>query len=128
MKHIPPPYPNALPLSPKPYDEMPYAGDGQGYRVGDWMFYRHAENSPCEDWDNCVGHLYVVLPCGCLFDCSRRASNCGSKSERTHRCWVIEGTLPNVSLTKTGHTCTAGAGSIGHPHWHGFLRNGVLGP
>lgn len=116
-------------LAPKPYDEMPYAGDGQGYRPGDWFICHHDPSSPCKDWDNCAEVLYVVLPCGCLFDCSHRASNCGLPLDRTHRCWVVQGTPPNVSLVKTGGpTCSAGAGSIGHSHWHGFLANGVLTP
>lgn len=100
--------------------------DRTGLQPGDWMFYQHHPDHPCDDWDNCTRHLYLVLPCGCLFDCGRRASNCGNPTDRLHRCWVVEGAPPNVSLTKNGHTCTAGAGSIGHPHWHGFLKGGVL--
>ena len=117
-----------VPLAPKTFDEMPYANDGQGFRPGDWLMLSHDAEHPCTDWDNCTGHLMFVLPCGCLFDGGRRASNCGLPKDRTHRCWVVEGTPPNVSLTKNGQTCSAGAGSIGHPCWHGFLHAGVLHP
>lgn len=117
----------SLSLAPKPYEQMPYAGDGNGYRPGDWMLAEHAISSPCRDWDNCSEVLYVVLPCGCLFDCSHRAKNCGSPQDRTHRCWVITGIPPNVTLSKSGGpTCNAGGGSIGHPHWHGWLCRGIL--
>lgn len=119
------------PLAPKPYDEMPYAGDGKGYRPGDWMFYKH-EDGQCGDWDNCHGHLYVVLPNHALFDLGSRAANCTMKNDRIHRCWIISGEAPNWTASKNGLTCTAGAGSIlcqpiaHQPGWHGFLRNGVL--
>ncbi len=43
-----------------------------------------------------------------------------------HRCWVRHGTPPNVTVDKNGLTCSAGAGSIQTPGWHGFLRNGEL--
>lgn len=137
-------YPTNVKLSPYDYDTMVAKGLrewGAGFLPGDWMFYGHQlEMGACESWSNCKGHFYIVLPCSCLFDAGRRASNCGSPADKTHRCWIIEGEAdlelvncedgktPNVSLTKNGRTCVAGAGSIGHEHWHGFLRNGILTP
>lgn len=125
MSHQHAPAPCPIPLAPREMDEMGRP-EGHGYTPGDWMFLRHAEGHPCPDWDNCTGFHYVVLPCGCLFDTGHRASNCTMPNDRTHRCWVIAGTFPNVTLSKNGHTCQAGAGSIGHPHWHGFIRGGQL--
>ncbi len=116
----------SIPLAPFTYDKMPYAGDGQGYRPGDWFVWHHSDNDRCPDWDNCVDLIFVVLPCRCLFSCSHRASNCTLPNDRLHRCWVISGSLPNITLSKAGLTCAAGAGSIGHEHWHGFIQNGQL--
>lgn len=83
----------------------------------------------CPYWDNCNGiHLQVILPNGVHWDVMSRASNCTLKEERTHRCWVIQGSYKDGTITvdKNGHTCSAGAGSIDVPGWHGFLRDGNL--
>jgi hypothetical protein len=55
-----------------------------------------------------------------------RASNCTMPEDHEHRCWVRHGTPPDVTVDKDGNTCEAGAGSIGVPGWHGFLRDGYL--
>lgn len=81
----------------------------------------------CFNWDNCEGkHLHVLLPDGHEWDVDGRAKNCTMKDDRSHRCWVREGDPPNVTAGKTGHTCSAGAGSIATGKWHGFLRGGKL--
>lgn len=43
-----------------------------------------------------------------------------------HKCWCRTGEAPNFDVGKNGPTCSAGAGSILVPNWHGFLRNGFL--
>jgi len=55
-----------------------------------------------------------------------RASNCGSRDDDEHRCWVRHGEPPDLTVDKQGLTCTAGAGSIVTDTWHGFLRGGYL--
>jgi hypothetical protein len=81
----------------------------------------------CPYWDNCDGrHLHVVLPNGHDWDCDSRCSNCSLRDDRTHRCWIRTGEPPLVTAGKSGHTCSAGAGSIAAPGWHGFLRDGQL--
>jgi hypothetical protein len=79
----------------------------------------------CFHWDNCDGnHLHVITPSGEEWDIDGQASNCTMKDDRTHRCWVRTGDPPNVTAGKNGHTCSAGAGSIAVPGYHGFLRGG----
>jgi hypothetical protein len=81
----------------------------------------------CFEWDNCEGrHLHVILPNGVEWDVDGRARNCTLPKDRTHRCWVRDGDPPNVTAGKTGHTCSAGAGSIAAGSYHGFLRGGKL--
>lgn len=46
--------------------------------------------------------------------------------QEDHHCWIIQGAVPDITVDKNGVTCGAGAGSIGQPHYHGFLRNGYL--
>jgi hypothetical protein len=46
--------------------------------------------------------------------------------QQDHHCWIIHGTPPDITVDKAGTTCGAGAGSIGKPNYHGFLRNGYL--
>lgn len=81
-------------------------------------------------WSNCDGrHLIVVLPNGHSWDVDGRANNCGSPDDTTHRCWVRVGDPSDPStlhVTKDGHTCAAGAGSIASGDYHGFLAHGVL--
>lgn len=77
--------------------------------------------------EHCIN---VLLPDRTWWTVDGQSSNCGmpddTRQER-HHCWVIEGSLPNITVGKTrGPTCSAGAGSILTDYWHGFLRNGVL--
>lgn len=48
------------------------------------------------------------------------------KKQTDHHCWIIEGDLPAITVSKNGRTCAAGAGSILCGGYHGFLRNGYL--
>ncbi len=86
------------------------------------------ERSHCPYWDNCDGrHLIVRLPPdGHDWDVDSRCSNCGSPTDRLHRCWVRHGEPPSIHVDKQGVTCAAGAGSIQTPRWHGFLHRGIL--
>lgn len=85
-------------------------------------------------WSNCDGrHLYVVMPrdpsgYSRHWSPDNRASNCMLPEDREHRCWVSHGdpAAGTLHVDKAGRTCTAGAGSIALPHWHGFLHNGTL--
>ena len=78
-------------------------------------------------WKGEDGHcLVVVLPDGFHWMIDGRASNCALPNDDIHKCWVRHGIPPVVTVDKNGNTCNAGAGSIGTPHWHGFLRNGYL--
>lgn len=61
------------------------------------------------------GEWYVDGPC----------SNCTRRDE-PHQCWVRHGVAPDVTVDKNGNTCSAGAGSISKPNYHGFLRGGYL--
>lgn len=72
--------------------------------------------------------LMVRCPDGHDWMVDSRASNCGSPDDDEHRCWVRHGDPKECQVTvdKNGNTCSAGAGSIQTPNWHGFLRNGVL--
>lgn len=78
-------------------------------------------------WDNKEDeNLCVKLPDGTDWMVDSRCNNCTLPEDRAHRCWVREGAPPNVTAGKNGYTCSAGAGSIASPRWHGFLRNGEL--
>jgi hypothetical protein len=79
-------------------------------------------------WDNKTDtdHLTVRLPDGTDWCVDSRANNCTLPNDRTHRCWVRHGVPPNVTVAKDGNTCSAGAGSIKSPNWHGYLRGGEL--
>lgn len=75
--------------------------------------------------------LIVVLPTGPgmlhHWHIDGSASNC-DQPDREHHCWVRTGEPPNITVGKgaPGESCTAGAGSIGVPGYHGFLRNGAF--
>lgn len=95
------------------------------------VFIRHwHKDEPCPYWDNCNGdHVTVVLPNGRWWDVMARASNCDLRDDKTHRCWVLRGSLEDLStltVDKDGHTCGAGQGSIQADDFHGFLRGGQL--
>lgn len=74
--------------------------------------------------------LVVRCPDGHDWLVDGRASNCTRRDDDTHACWVRHGDPRECTLTvdKNGDTCSAGAGSIATPNWHGFLRNGRLEP
>lgn len=80
-------------------------------------------------WRGPYGHCLMVRVLENFDWCpDRRASNCTLPNDNDHKCWVRHGTPPNITVDKDGRTCSAGAGSIVAPDWHGFLRNGVLEP
>lgn len=72
--------------------------------------------------------LMVRCPDGHDWMVDSRASNCGSPDDNVHHCWVRHGNPREcrVTVDKNGATCSAGAGSIATPNWHGFLRDGQL--
>lgn len=72
--------------------------------------------------------LSVKLPDGHIWRVDGEATNCTRKGDKAHRCWLREGEPPYVTAGKHPHefTCSAGAGSIATPGYHGFLQNGVL--
>jgi hypothetical protein len=92
---------------------------------GDVFRLRWHAGHDCPYWDNCDGvHLYGVTPNGQQWDITSRANNCGSRQDRLHRCWIQHGDPPDLTIDKSGNTCSAGGGSIQVSGWHGFLRNG----
>lgn len=72
-------------------------------------------------------YLMVRLPDGHDWAVDSQASNCTRPGE-PHKCWIRHGDPRDCKVTvdKDGDTCSAGAGSIGTPDWHGFLRDGQL--
>lgn len=83
--------------------------------------------SNCKEWKGPDGRTLVVrCPDGHDWIVDSRASNCTLPNDSEHKCWVRHGEPPNVTVDKNGLTCSAGAGSIQTPKWHGFLRNGEL--
>lgn len=82
-------------------------------------------------WSNCDGrHLNAVLPNGQHWDMDSRATNCTLPNDTVHRCWVRHGDPVTglIHVDKQGLTCSAGAGSIAAPGWHGFLHQGEFVP
>lgn len=74
-------------------------------------------------------HVLIVRTPGGLWTVDSQSRNCTMKEDvgqKDHHCWIIEGTLPNISVTKNGRSCQAGGGSIQCGNYHGFLRNGYL--
>lgn len=72
-------------------------------------------------------YLMVRCPDGHDWAVDSQASNCTRPGE-PHKCWIRHGDPREcrVTVDKNGDTCSAGAGSIGTPNWHGFLRDGEL--
>jgi hypothetical protein len=72
--------------------------------------------------------LVVKLPGNHDWHIDSRASNCTKPDDGEHFCWVRHGRPEDGSLhvDKDGNTCSAGAGSIAVPGFHGFLHHGVL--
>jgi hypothetical protein len=93
----------------------------------DWLCHSETKQFLPWDWDNQnEPPLYCKLPNGNEWCIDGRASNCTMPNERTHRCWVRHGEVPNIHVDKNGYTCAAGAGSIASGNYHGFLHNGCL--
>ena len=110
------------------------------------MIYRRAENGaeymlrqapPGAMWyANWMGELFVPqdargilcvrMPGNFDWCIDGQANNCTKPGDRTHHCWIREGVAPDVTAGKNGNTCSAGAGSIQVPGWHGFLTKGYL--
>lgn len=82
---------------------------------GEWMIDGRASNcdSPCA---NCGVQYKDHEPSGCKT----------YKDARPHHCWVRAGEPPDLTVSKNGITCGAGAGSIMAGDYHGFLRGGYL--
>lgn len=100
---------------------------GDLYYITWYPCWEKKEN--CLYWDNCDGkHLYAMCPGGGIWDIMGRCNNCTLPQDRTHRCWVVQGVPPNITVGKGGPTCSAGAGSIQTHNWHGFLQNGRFTP
>lgn len=83
-----------------------------------------------ENWRKNPDGIYLMVRLPDLHDWAvdSRASNCGSPDDDVHQCWVRHGDPRECKVTvdKNGNTCSAGAGSIASPNWHGFLRGGQL--
>lgn len=74
-------------------------------------------------------HVLVVKTPAGEWVVDSQSSNCTMKQDyrqAEHHCWIIEGNLPDITVSKNGKTCQAGAGSILIGSYHGFLRNGYL--
>ena len=98
------------------YDEPRTAGPGAMWDAW-WM---------PDDWKGADGRcLVVICPDGTEWTIDGTASNCTRPGDHDHRCWPRYGEPPNVTVDKNaGPTCSAGAGSILVPGYHGFLRGG----
>lgn len=71
--------------------------------------------------------LAVICPCKTFWVIDGPCNNCTLPDDTEHRCWPRKGEPPNITVGKPYYkTCSAGAGSILTPHWHGFLRDGYL--
>jgi hypothetical protein len=97
---------------------------------GDVFWISVHEGDSCYQWDDCPGpHCHGILPNGHDWDIDGRASNCTLPKDRRHRCWVRTGSpeAGTLHVDKGGRpgdppTCSAGAGSIAAPGWHGHLH------
>lgn len=75
------------------------------------------------------GHaLMVKAPGGRDWHVDGKCSNCTLPQDNVHKCWCRHGDplTGNVTVDKNGNTCSAGAGSLALPNWHGFLTEGYL--
>jgi hypothetical protein len=89
-------------------------------------WYRRDDGLYGWDFDNLDTPPLIVRTPGGAWDIDSRSHNCAWPMERTHRCWVREGEPPKITVSKQGHSCPAGAGSIQMGGYHGFLRDGEL--
>lgn len=73
--------------------------------------------------------LVAICPDGTEWMIDGGANNCTRPGE-DHDCWPRHGEPPNITVDKHPEpgrsTCSAGAGSIATPGYHGFLRDGVF--
>lgn len=88
-----------------------------------WRAYWYEDVQELTGFD---GKSYVCKTPGGDWLIDGRASNCGRPDDYGHKCWCRHGEAPNLTVDKIGDTCSAGAGSISQPGYHGFLKNGVL--
>lgn len=94
--------------------------------VGAMWFAEWFDNSFCVPQ---LEHVLVVKTPGGEWVVDSQSSNCTMPEDfkqEKHHCWIIEGELPNITVSKNGKTCAAGGGSIQTGNYHGFLRNGYL--
>jgi hypothetical protein len=93
-------------------------------RRADW--YEEDDSSVRPGWTGPDGQSWeCMLPGGVVWFIDGGCNNCTRPGE-PHHCWVREGKAPAFTIGKSGNTCSAGAGSIAVPGYHGFLRNGHL--
>ena len=83
-----------------------------------------AEATPGAIWQE--DNDYIVRTPGGDLNLSSRAGNCSMPFDNEHKCWIIHGEVPEITVDKKGHSCDAGGGSIIMGDWHGFLRKGYL--
>lgn len=94
--------------------------------VGSMWFAPWLDKTYCQPQ---LAHVLVVATPGGDWVVDSQSSNCTipeDRQQKDHHCWIIEGELPNITVSKNGKTCAAGAGSIQAGSYHGFLRNGYL--
>jgi hypothetical protein len=81
-------------------------------------------------WHPQLGQLFTIkLPDGTGWMPDMQANNCtmpDDADQERHHCWVVKGVPPNLTVSKDGPTCAAGAGSIQSTNYHGFLQDGYL--
>lgn len=94
----------------------------------DWMLRDLDRTKVGNLWRGPDDHCLIVKcpPNGHEWTVDGRCSNCTKPTDDLHKCWIRHGTPPNITVDKNGNTCSAGAGSILVPGWHGYLRNGEL--
>lgn len=77
--------------------------------------------------DGIALEVMLPVPRGHGWTVDGPCSNCTRPGE-AHKCWIRHGDprTGNVHVDKAGNTCSAGAGSIMVPGYHGFLHHGYL--
>ncbi len=88
---------------------------------------KHYEDVP--QWCGPDGLALVVrLPNGHDWHIDGQCNNCTMPEDKVHKCWPRRGDprAGTLHVSKDGHTCAAGAGSILSGNYHGFLHNGYL--
>lgn len=115
---------NDIRLFKRPID-LKQRKPGTKFEPGQWWWANHG-GKPCPNWSNCTGNFVcIVCPDGTIWDTHQRGDNCSLPKERTHRCWVIHGRWPKVTINSSkGLTCNSASGSIITGRYHGFLDNG----